>query len=327
MNTVYTALYNSTTQAITTQNSQSTQQVLNEFRFFYQPPDDNNFYHVTCKVLHNYVQNSEIWEDDYDCEFLYQSSNVTYRVTCKLLSHSLIVNILNKEFYGRDFDVNDLKRKYILTWNFYQKYNLELSLKQALPILQDQILKSEPHVAFNSFQPMQSYQSTQEELKLFYQPPNDNNFYHVTCKMNYFQSSKNLVSWEYDYYYEFSDTIHVTCKLLSHSLIVNFLNKEIYGRDFDVNDLKRNHVLTLNQQLNLRLNLEQVLSFYFYIPVNHVGEMGSDSDENTSQFHENIESNTTQTIDNQTYFNNAMSDNDAVQDVQDTYPDFNNISY
>ncbi|RIA96711.1 hypothetical protein C1645_754281 [Glomus cerebriforme] len=355
MNTVYIAPYNlnlTTTQAIATQNSQSTQQVFNEFRFFYQPPDDNNFYHVTCKVLHNYVQNPETWEDDYDCEFLYQSSNAKYRVTCKLLSHSLVINILNKEFYERDFDINDLKRKYILTW--HQKYNLELSLKQALPFLQDQILKSETHVAFNSetatisqrnmnidasnqvitqataFQPTQSYQSTQQELRLFYQPPNDNNFYHVTCKMNYVQSSENIVSWEYDYDYEFSDTIYVTCKLLSHSLIVNLLNKEIYGRDFDVNDLKRKYVLTWNQQLNLKLNLERVLPFY--IPVNLVGQMGSDSNENTSQFHDNIESDTIQTIstiDKQSYFDNAMFDNNVIQDTngQATYPDFNNISY
>jgi hypothetical protein len=89
-------------QATLTQDYQS-KQVLNEFRLFYQPPDDKNFYHVTCKmILQNYILNSEnivSWEDDYDYKFTYQqqSSNVKYRVTCKLLSHSLVVNILNKK--------------------------------------------------------------------------------------------------------------------------------------------------------------------------------------------------------------------------------------
>ena len=44
---------------------------------------------------------------------------------------------------------------------------------------------------------------------------------------------------------------YVTCKLLSHSLIVNLLNKEIYGINFDVNELKRRYLLTLHQILNL----------------------------------------------------------------------------
>lgn len=136
-------LINQATDVQLTQNYQSTQ-VLNEFRLFYQPPDDKNFYHITCKmILQDYTQNSESivsWEDDYDYEFTYQqSSNVIYRVTCKLLSHSLVVNILNKEIYDKDFDVHDLKRKYILAWD--QKYNLELSLKKSLPFVQDRILK------------------------------------------------------------------------------------------------------------------------------------------------------------------------------------------
>jgi hypothetical protein len=106
------------------QSYQSTQ--VFQLKLFYQPPNDNSFYHIT---LQNYP-----WEIDYDYDFSYQG----YHVACKLLPHPLIINILNKEIYGRDFDATDLKRKNALTWE--QKLNLELNLKQDIPFLQDQIL-------------------------------------------------------------------------------------------------------------------------------------------------------------------------------------------
>lgn len=114
---------------------------LQNFGLFYQPLDDNNIYHINCKMFLQ-PQNPEIIflsEDDYDYEFFYQNSNANYHVTCKLLSHPLIINILNKEIYGIDFDVNELKRKYTLTLD--QKLNLELNLKNFLPFVQEQILK------------------------------------------------------------------------------------------------------------------------------------------------------------------------------------------
>ncbi len=51
---------------------------------------------------------------------------------------------------------------------------------------------------------------------------------------------------------------YVTCKLLSHSLIVNLLNKEIYGINFDV-ELKCRYLLTLHHRLNLKTNLNSSL--------------------------------------------------------------------
>ncbi|PKC59863.1 hypothetical protein RhiirA1_445221 [Rhizophagus irregularis] len=173
---------------------------LQNFGLFYQPLDDNNIYHINCKMFLQ-PQNPEIIflsEDDYDYEFFYQNSNANYHVTCKLLSHPLIINILNKEIYGIDFDVNELKRKYTLTLD--QKLNLELNLKNFLPFVQEQILKSTSRVAeaptnfqgninFNTsistqatvIQPVQNYKSS-NELGLFYQPPNDDIIYHVNCK-------------------------------------------------------------------------------------------------------------------------------------------------
>jgi hypothetical protein len=68
------------------------------------------------------------------------------------------------------------------------------------------------------------------------------------------------------------------------------LNKEIYGIDFDINDLKHNYTLTLDQKLNLELSLKQVLPLYLRIPEK---ELRSGTNENMS-FHENIENNTMQ---------------------------------
>ena len=110
-----------------------------ELRLFYQTEYDNNFYHVTCKrFLQDYLQESEnstSLDDEYDYEFLFQSSNdstAIFHTTCKLLSYSSIVKILNKEIYGMDFDVNDLKHKYSLTLR--QKLSLEQDLKLILPL-------------------------------------------------------------------------------------------------------------------------------------------------------------------------------------------------
>src|SRR5947208_1482694 len=107
-----------------------------ELRLFYQTEYDNNFYHVTCKrFLQDYLQGSDSLEDEYDYEFLFQSSNdptAIFHATCKLLSYSSIVKILNKEIYGMDFDVNDLKHRYSLTWR--QKLSLEQDLKPILPL-------------------------------------------------------------------------------------------------------------------------------------------------------------------------------------------------
>ncbi|CAB4493192.1 unnamed protein product [Rhizophagus irregularis] len=230
--------------------------------FFYQPPNDDNFYHIT---IQNYL-----WENNYDYGFYYQG----YHFACKLLLHTLIVNMLNKEIYGREFDANDLKRKNTLTWD--QKLKLELHLRQDLPFLQDQILNSNPNMVNMNSSEVQSKQKDSQlndGIKLFYQAPNDNRFYHITCKIL-------LQDYIYDYDYEFfyKQKYHVTCKSLSHTLIINILNKEIYGRDFDVNDLRRNYALTTSQKLNLELNLKQVLPSYLYIPER---EMRSDSNENT----------------------------------------------
>uniref|UniRef100_U9T8C1 Uncharacterized protein n=1 Tax=Rhizophagus irregularis (strain DAOM 181602 / DAOM 197198 / MUCL 43194) TaxID=747089 RepID=U9T8C1_RHIID len=190
------------------------------------------------------------------------------------------------EIYGIDFDVNNLKCKHALILK--QKINLEQSL---IPFLQGKVLKRD----FSSTSVDQFLTTQPNELGLFYQPPNDINIYNVNCKItlqDYHQNDDD--NYDYEFFYEISnDMRHVTCKFLPPSLVISILNKKIYGIDFDVNDLKRNHKLTLQQKLNLERNLKKL---FLYIPER---EMRSDSDGNsTISFQGSIESNTTNGFDN-----------------------------
>ncbi|PKY61451.1 hypothetical protein RhiirA4_486448 [Rhizophagus irregularis] len=87
--------------------------------------------------------NSAFLDDNYDYEFFLESlddSTMMFHVTCKLLPNSLILNILNKEIYGFDFDeiygfdfdVTELRCRNSLT--LHQKLNLERNLKQTIPL-------------------------------------------------------------------------------------------------------------------------------------------------------------------------------------------------
>uniref|UniRef100_U9U382 Uncharacterized protein n=1 Tax=Rhizophagus irregularis (strain DAOM 181602 / DAOM 197198 / MUCL 43194) TaxID=747089 RepID=U9U382_RHIID len=241
---------------------------LNEFRLFYQPPNDNNFYHVNFKMI---LEFSENWDYSYyDYDFFYEGLDANYYVTCKLLPPSLIISILNKEFYEIDFDLNDLKRKHTLTWG--QKYNLELSLKQDLPFLQEKILKSDfSNTSIDQILIQSSQQAN--ELRLFHQPPNDDFIYNVACKItlqNYNQNDYD--DYDYEFFYQISNDIintkHIKCKILSPPSVIGLLNKKIYGIDFDINDLKRKHVLAWYQKLNLELSLKR---FFLQIPESEMG--------------------------------------------------------
>lgn len=84
--------------------------LVTEFRFFHHTPNDNNFYHVTCQTISDFSD-----DHDYDHGFFYCDSAINYYVKCKLYSHSLIVNILNREIYGNDIGVNNLELKRLLS--------------------------------------------------------------------------------------------------------------------------------------------------------------------------------------------------------------------
>ncbi|CAG8515530.1 1762_t:CDS:2 [Rhizophagus irregularis] len=80
------------------------QRVLNYLKFYYFLPNDVNFYLVICKII---LQDSFNDHNHYDHEFFYQHPSyptIRYHVSCKLLSYSLVENILNNEMCGINFD-------------------------------------------------------------------------------------------------------------------------------------------------------------------------------------------------------------------------------
>ncbi|CAB4475039.1 hypothetical protein RhiirA1_420969 [Rhizophagus irregularis] len=163
----------------------------------------------------------------------------------------------------------------------------------------------------------QPVQTLLNELGLFYQ--DDNNIYHVIVKkisQDCLQGLENFISCDDEYDYEFffqnpnepTAIFYVTCKLLSHSLIVNLLNKEIYGMDFDVKDLKCRYLLTLHQKLSLEENLKQIIPSYFsqhYTPDN---EMMLDSHKTLNSFYKDIDNNNN----NQDDFGSIRSHDDYI---------------
>ncbi|CAB4405471.1 unnamed protein product [Rhizophagus irregularis] len=101
--------------------------ILSYLKFYHFSPNDNNFYLVTCTII---PQDSSFDDQGrHNHEFFYQHPNDSsteyyeYYVTCNLLSHSLVENILNG-FRGLEFDFESL--------SIYQKLNLEQTLKQKL---------------------------------------------------------------------------------------------------------------------------------------------------------------------------------------------------
>jgi len=144
------------------------------------------------------------------------------------------------------------------------------------------------------------------QFGLFFKPQNDASIYHVNCKKIF--PSNNINSLEDDYDFEFFfNNYHVTCKLLPQELILDILNKEVYGMDFDYNALKCRCLLTLNQKLNLKLSLKQILPSYFMqynfpIPQN---EVVFESNEYTSSFQ-------IASVEYQNNFNNNYSDHNYI---------------
>ena len=102
------------------------------FQLFHYTQGDGHIYHVTCRLLKGF---SHFVSDDhdYDHRFFYQNSVANYYVMCKLLSHDLIVHILNTRYiYGIDVDVlNNVRQRNSLSLT--QKFNLEQELREILP--------------------------------------------------------------------------------------------------------------------------------------------------------------------------------------------------
>src|SRR6266496_5718306 len=72
-----------------------------------------------------------------------------------------------------------------------------------------------------------SLNCSSDRLTFFYNPPGDHQIYHITCDL--LSENVNPLS-DHTFYYKLDDKIfyQITCRLISHSLIVQSLNKNIY---------------------------------------------------------------------------------------------------
>ncbi|PKK59688.1 hypothetical protein RhiirC2_857234 [Rhizophagus irregularis] len=93
--------------------------------FFYNPPDDYQIYHITCEFL-NDINNNESLSDH---TFYYKLDDKNlYKITCILISHSLIVQFLNKKMYGIELKQGDEQQQEFLTFSNYQRKYIFLPL-------------------------------------------------------------------------------------------------------------------------------------------------------------------------------------------------------
>jgi hypothetical protein len=95
-----------------------------EFKFIHYAPSDDNFYLIICRNIQGSIP-----DHDSDHIFFYQGPTEIYYVTCKLLSRSLILNILNEGLYGIKVDGGP---KNLISLN--QQFNLERDLKILLEL-------------------------------------------------------------------------------------------------------------------------------------------------------------------------------------------------
>ncbi|RGB30929.1 hypothetical protein C1646_764711 [Rhizophagus diaphanus] len=154
-----------------------------------------------------------------------------------------------------------------------------------------------------NIQPSTQSNIQMNECKFFHYAPNYDKFYHITSQ-TILQGFDSFDDYNYDhgFFYNINPTenYYVTCKILSHSLVANMLNKKIYGIDIDINNLERKELLSLNQRLDLEQDLKRILPFH--LTQNHTSN--KEIRMNSSYVHN------TQTIsitDNQTNFDNSFS--------------------
>ncbi|CAG8633566.1 uncharacterized protein OCT59_028164 [Rhizophagus irregularis] len=137
-------------------------------------------------------------------------------------------------------------------------------------------------------------------LKFYYFSPNDVNFYLVICKIILQDTFNDHNHYDHEFFYQHpsypSIRYHVTCKLLSYSLVETILNNEVCGMNFDTNPL------SLDQKFNLEHNLKQKL-FYRMICDRNTNDVGNN---------EMITQTVSSMADNQNYNDSDFSSNEHI---------------
>jgi len=99
--------------------------------FFYNPPNDNQIYHITCELLSEGNIDNINPLSDHAFYYKLDDKNV-YQITCILISHSIIVQFLNKNIYGIELRQGEEQQQEFLTFSNGQRDNLEFHLREFL---------------------------------------------------------------------------------------------------------------------------------------------------------------------------------------------------
>jgi hypothetical protein len=137
--------YNSTQQVTSRQPAQDQDIISN---FYYKPPNDYQIYDISYKEIpisfelvselldnnnSNYsVQNHVQPNSLHEFYFLKAEEKKCYKVTCELTPHSLIVEYLNKNIHGVEFNHNE--QQVYVEFSKELRENLEYYLKQFLAL-------------------------------------------------------------------------------------------------------------------------------------------------------------------------------------------------
>ncbi|GBC06615.1 hypothetical protein RclHR1_06970006 [Rhizophagus clarus] len=112
-----------------------------EYSFFYNPPNDRQFFHITCKeISHDYesqLLNKTNIPPPHDNSaififYFHLNNNKSFQITCEMISHTLIVQYLNKHIFGIELRQNEQHQEEFLNYSNGQRENLEYNLKEYL---------------------------------------------------------------------------------------------------------------------------------------------------------------------------------------------------
>ncbi|RGB30014.1 hypothetical protein C1646_765906 [Rhizophagus diaphanus] len=125
------------------QDHQISQDVISNF--FYKPPNDYQIYDISYREIQiSFELVSELLDSNNNTSYSVQPNNLhefyflkveekkCYKVTCVLIPHSLIVEYLNKNIHGVEFNHNEQQQEIYVEFSRELKENLEYYLKQFL---------------------------------------------------------------------------------------------------------------------------------------------------------------------------------------------------
>ncbi|CAB4446422.1 unnamed protein product [Rhizophagus irregularis] len=125
------------------QDHQISQDVISNF--FYRPPNDYQIYDISYREIQiSFELVSELLDSNNNTSYSVQPNNLhefyflkaeekkCYKVTCALIPHSSIVEYLNKNIHGVEFNHNEQQQEINVEFSRELKENLEYYLKQFL---------------------------------------------------------------------------------------------------------------------------------------------------------------------------------------------------